>query len=469
MFTIRVHMVRSSYEASLDDGVTPEWPPHPARLYGALVDAADLFDPEERLALGRLALMAPPNVVTGRSALSSTRSNYVVTNKLEKGGGSQSYPARSASGQRSWPRTMLAVPEIEFQWATLEGEITPELGAMNRIAKRVPYFGRSTSPVVVEVISHDATNAEVAKTETWRPCVSGDGIPTRVPTLDYLAGLERAFENGQSGHEVPTIEIDYTSQPEATAHDVGSPYDPNLLVKKLSGMHDGRRALELALVVRKAFLAHLGKRVAQAEQPAALCGHANGGETTWHQVMFLPLLFVGSEHADGTVKGIALALPKTLDRKTRLEALAAWRGIDHLMLGSRGRVGLTDAVQDPIASLSSARWSTSSRLWSTVTPIVPERFCTTNAQRISYVHGELRKLELPDAVVRVDLVAQLAGSLVVPAGRLKRSADDKAKPNFHVSIQFEQPVRGPIVLGNMRNFGIGLFLPRPKELLEGQA
>ena len=53
MFTIRVHMVRSSYEASLDDGVTPEWPPHPARLYGALVDAADLFDPEERLALGR--------------------------------------------------------------------------------------------------------------------------------------------------------------------------------------------------------------------------------------------------------------------------------------------------------------------------------------------------------------------------------------------------------------------------------
>jgi CRISPR-associated protein Csb2 len=467
-------MVRSSYEACLDDGVTREWPPHPARLFGALVDAADLDNPDDRLALGRLALLPPPYIRTGQTSAPRPRANYVVTNTLEKNGGHQSYPARSAQGQRSWPRTILSQPTIEFVWDNEQPEM-PEVDSLQRIVKRVPYFGRSTSPAILEVTQTTSANIELgAETEDaavdqanparthndqWRPCETGDGTPVRIASIDYLAGLERAFAAGMSAHEVPTVEVDYTNRPLPKSPAIGSPYESELLIKRLPTTVDGRRALELTLIVRKAFLARLGAYLPQEQQPAALCGHANADEVDWHQIMFLPLLHVGSQYADGTVKGVALALPSNLDSQTWKIAVRAWRDVDHLTFGSRGKGLLTDTVGDRAWALQSNRWTKSSKVWTTVTPIVPHRFCTTNTQRAAYVREACERLG--PSVERIDVHAQsvVNGGLMLTAGQTKRKAGENPRPNFHATIEFAESINGPIVLGNVRHFGMGLCIP----------
>jgi CRISPR-associated protein Csb2 len=453
MIEIVVHLVRRTYEASEPSQTSVEWPPHPARLFGALVDAADLENETHRNALSLLEQAEPPRIFTSDWTTSEqVRTNYVVSNEVVKESKYGTIPLRVAPGTRSWPRVMLSESDIRFVW-NLELSDN-ETAALNDICKRVGYFGRSTSPAVVRCQTYLADDAK-SQDHCWRP-VTGIGTPLRTPTTGYLALLERAFHHGMSAHEAPAVEIEYGLHDIVPIQQLPSAgYDTTFAIKSFARSIDSRRTLELTTLARRAFLAHLGTHLPKSKQPAALCGHANLRETSWKQVMFVALTNVAHEYADGTIKGMAMILPSDLERKTRAHALKAWRAVTELTLGSRGIALLTDESDAHIWALRSSRWSKAAAIWTTVTPIVPAKYCTSNAQRIRYVQEICSEAGLPVPEVEI-LKVPVNGALRMRADQSKRHPTSFAKPNFHVRLTFQDAVSGPIVLGDMSHYGLGL-------------
>lgn len=455
MVTITAHLVRSAYEAALSDQRTPEWPPHPARLFGALVAVADLDDARHREVLDLMECATPPELHCPNSDDGVRRKSFVVSNDVAKESKYQALFLREATGTRTWPRTTLSHPEIRFCWPGLSLS-HDQTCVLDEIAKRVGYLGRSTCPAMLRVEQSQIVGR--GQPNVWRPLADGVGISLRVPAPGYLALLERAIASEMSAHEIPAVEVEYTDDvlPDETV--ASSPYEQTLAIKQLASAIDGRRAHELTQLARRAFLERLSTYLPQEGQPASLCGHANLGETTWTQIMFLPLLFVGHERADGTVKGLGLALPRDLERPLRIAALAAWRDVDHLTLGSRGRMPLAAPGARPVWSLRSSRWTHPACVWVSATPVVPGRFCTSNAQRRAYVVEQCLALGLPEPEVLIDREPRLAGALRLGARRAARTSEATAKPNFHAVVIFPERVAGPIVLGDMRHYGLGLFV-----------
>jgi CRISPR-associated protein Csb2 len=84
MFAIAVELLSSRYTATqFNDRIRPEWPPHPARLFSAMVAAwadNDEPDPAERSALRWLEEQDPPLIRCGKEHLRSVVTHFVPVN-----------------------------------------------------------------------------------------------------------------------------------------------------------------------------------------------------------------------------------------------------------------------------------------------------------------------------------------------------------------------------------------------------
>ena len=81
--TISVELLTGSYDAAeVDDRDRAEWPPHPARLFCALVAAAR--SDGDRAALRWLEAQPAPLVVAAGDRQERRRSSYVVVNSAER-------------------------------------------------------------------------------------------------------------------------------------------------------------------------------------------------------------------------------------------------------------------------------------------------------------------------------------------------------------------------------------------------
>jgi hypothetical protein len=115
---VTVELLSGTYEASdVEDRERPEWPPHPARLYCAMVAAARAES--ERSALLWLERQLPPLVCAAGRAQPQRRSGFVVTNEVTTKTGSQTHPART-NGLRVRSRAVPATPSVRLVWPGVE-------------------------------------------------------------------------------------------------------------------------------------------------------------------------------------------------------------------------------------------------------------------------------------------------------------------------------------------------------------
>ena len=158
----------------------------------------------------------------------------------------------------------------------------------------------------------------------------------------------------------------------------GSIFDPQLLVLTLSGKRLALLAtLKLTAALRGAILAACADPI-----PEWLSGHAaDSRPTSRPHIALLPLSFVGAEHADGQIMGVALALPRMLD------ATEAAHYLDPLLHDADGlprRIRLFDGQwlectvalegrEAPPMNLRASTWTAPSRLWASVTPVALDR------------------------------------------------------------------------------------------------
>lgn len=247
-------------------------------------------------------------------------------------------------------------------------------------------------------------------------------------------------------------------------------------------------AVDVASAFRDALMSH-------ADQPPAevLTGHRESGEpsVTPHMAV-LPLPFVGSVHATGSILGVAVVPPRAATDEERLailRALGSWeqsvrnRLAEHdteappleIRLGARGVMELERVVWDaaPLVNLRSETWSRAARRWITVTPVALDRNpgnLYASDQRIAAEAWESAGQIIATACERIGL-PQPARVEVLPSVTMAGVAKARAFGPFpsapqrtrrlkvHAYVEFRAPVRGPVVLGAGRYYGLGLFRP----------
>ena len=456
-FAIEVELVRASFEAGrFDSASDSEWPPEPARLFCALVAPHETDD--ERNALRWLENQGAPLVVCS-SAAESLRTNYVPTNQtvsgkkrdgILSGSSHNGFDARTGKGPRTWYRHIPSEPVVRFIWPGAAPD-DETLQAIEGLCRKIPYLGRSTSPAIVSVMNGEPP---MDAPQTFTPDEAGRRRLT-VPRPGYFDALVGAYEAEQSAWEVPRRFAGYRTGAAATP-DVGGPWEAPIVLPFAHRRSIAAAHLVLATTtLRRALINVLDGG------PSILHGHADGLPAPRHQISFLGLPVVGNTHADGHLVGMALALPKDISSEDRRTVLRGLRQVQSLHLGKVGSFEL-ERTPDTRQALSPDRWSRKSRTWVSATPMCTDRHLhrTNDTDFAIAVRDACRHLDIPEPVsVEASEFPLLLGAQNLRPHQRVRRMSEKAKPALHCRISFAEEVSGPLVLGNMRSFGLGLMLP----------
>ncbi|MDQ1711967.1 MAG: CRISPR-associated protein Csb2 [Frankiaceae bacterium] len=456
--TLAVRLRDGNYDAAAGDARLGEWPPHPARLFCALVASA--ADDADLDALRWLESAGQPHVLASPSkdAPAVLANGFVVTNAVERGGGSLTWPGRTNKF-----RSRAAVRPRDGAFAVVWPDADPDdptLGRLVRLANRVPYVGRSTATaeVTVSVAGPELRDGwtEFAPVPYGEPS-NGEW---RLPYAGYVDDLRNAYESGRRAWEVdrsaPFREGATAAPPEPAAT---SPYE--LLVWGFSRpvvAPDGRALLEYTSALRRAVLARVADPV-----PPMVSGHGADGLP---HVAFLGLVDVGHDHADGRLLGLAVALPRALTGEDRTRVLRSLLDqaapFTRLDVG-RSRLRLERDIDSPRRAQRLERWTRGpdgTDTWATATPLMLDRYVKRDADIEVAVADALVTAGHP----RPDEVA-VSPSAFVHGGVTKVHWGHAVhgrprRPTVHVRVRFPAPVVGPVLAGSMRYLGLGLFVPQ---------
>lgn len=438
-----------------DDPHAAEWPPHPARVFSALrAVAAD----DELAPLAELERLSPPLIHASAAGEYRAR-GYVVTNARERKGTHQNHPARTA-GFRQRFGSLPYDARVRFDWPDGDALSDGSLACLDRLARRVPYLGRSTSPAIL-IFSRVRDPEPLPGLTTYEP-VEGPGTASiRVPYPGYLDELDALHEADQPAWQAAGARS-RRSYREAGAEEevpgrqpVESPY-PDLVVLRFVG-----RRPPGSLVGR--FTEALRRKVmGQTEEPLPPALHGHGLPGVPH-VAYLGLPFAGYEHADGQLMALAVAIPG-LDRAERRRILRGILGSDPnhsvslYVPGIHGSFELQYSPNDPLPrSATVTRWTGPSHTWVSVTPLVLDRY-PKDRDLASAATTSLIQAGLP-APREVELSKQpmTQGAIRLRPDELPKRC--RGRLYTHARVMFDQPVKGPVLAGAGRYFGVGLFAP----------
>jgi CRISPR-associated protein Csb2 len=266
------------------------------------------------------------------------------------------------------------------------------------------------------------------------------------------------------------------------------PFDPGIFVlRELPG--NRRYALESCGLIADAIRKELMERHHRkwGSVPEWISGHAaDGSPSKRSRPAYLPLGYVGHEHADGHLLGVAVSVPRNFEHTDRLFELLGLHdgskdhdinpGIPFLSLaicnphmGDR-EIGRLDLELDERperrrqSTLMSFTWTRPCRVWKTVTPSMLPQFPRRGLTTEEVVAKACVDAGYPEpTAVRVSFAPLLRGVPHSRAFHVKPRQGRPPRPLTHAAVEFPMPVRGPVLIGAGRYFGYGACRPMLQE------
>jgi CRISPR-associated protein Csb2 len=547
MLAIEIELLAGRYAATAyNNRRRAEWPPHPARFFSALVSALhdrDTPDADERAALlwlerqpapalavdlehevarrRVLDLFVPVNDLTlvgdPERALREARA-YVASiagqdsaiareqKNAEKSVAKEEkklaavlaglhspdpqvsqkamavaaaiLPAQRTRQVRTFPVVIPARPVFTFTWSNSDDSAVR--AALDRLCSRVARLGHSSSLVRCRI-----TNEMVEPTLV--PSADGEYV-LRTIGPGQLERLEHEFSRhlGVESRVLPAIPQAYAPPRSARIESVRSAFsDEWIIFERIDGGHP---MSSRTTVITRALRAALIEQHGSETLPAVISGHSADGLPVDHtHVAFIALPFVGQRYADGSLKGLAVVIPRGITRihRQQLLQLIAWWERDR---SNGGVVELGGTALNPVRfrrEAAASQWTTRALTWCrpsrrfiTATPIALDRNPgDLRSNRLAKAHKAAREAQetvsracefigLPrPASVEISLVPLLAGAQPTHDFRnWPLQPGRHPRVHVHADIRFAELVRGPVILGAGRYFGLGLCLPVDEEV-----
>lgn len=549
MFAVEVNFLTGRFTATAHhDRGRAEWPPHPARLFSALVATwadSDQPDPAERAALEWLERQEPPSIsappadvrkavvhfVPVNDAAVISPSAYIkrsekidellreqeellaesqgevtrrvqtlrnqtakqrdVTSLVSPAGsanpkdGRALFPEGRNRQARQWPSVTPRRPRVVFSWQATPDDAIRD--ALDGLLSRVTRLGHSSSLVSCRVASE-------APAPSHLPDARGEVM--RAVGKGQLAALESEYARhlGSKPRSLPYAAVRYLAVDEEQPRRPAA-LRPNTVGEWLlfefvpaSRKFPSTRAVEIAIAMRASLF-----KYAPDPLPEGLTGHrADGSPSPDPHAAVLPLPYVGYEHADGRLLGLAVSIPESSDdavKRSILRAIGEWEravgGDDirrgsppplRLTFGKKGTLEIIRAVKpSAITTLKKRTWIWPSRRWVSATPIAlpanPGHFGKGSAAARAKVWAKAeeavlsacRHIGLPEPEeATLSLTPFLAGARPAPdfpPFRQGRGDKSVSRRLVHASLLFAEPVAGPLMLGSGRFLGLGLMRP----------
>ncbi len=498
----------------------PEWPPHPERVFMAL--AAAYFetdgDTAERAALEWLESLPPPALTASEATERRTVTSYVPVNdtsdplcvKYEKKVRVEksyqvagSFPIGRNRQARGFPVAIPRDPTVHLLWTDADAAAHGQ--ALTTLCRKVTHIGHSASFTQMWL-------DESPPPATWHP---EDGLAERrlrIPGIGRLVDLERRFQRHSrleyadllarieeaKGKAKKILKVEQEkcfpagppvcrrpepglwqgyrrSLPVSNPEISGSIFDPRLMVLAISGRRPGLRATQKLVAALRGTILSL----CPAPIPEWISGHqTNGLPSRNPHLAILPLPFVGGQHADGRIMGLALVLPKAIPTeevgRIFTPILTDQNGFPQPIRLFDGEwlecSAMLEEREVPPWNLRLETWTGPARRWATVTPVVLDRHHdgkTRWDKAAETVKDACERIGLPRPVeVFLHPVSQVTG---VPRSSefaaITRKQGGRLQ-HLHAVLIFDRLVRGPVLIGAGRFRGYGLC--RPDDQREGQ-
>lgn len=466
---IDIELISGRYDAAgAGDRDTAEWPPHPARVFCALVASAR--SQTDRDTLRWLEGLPAPMVQASPTARLDVRSSYVVTNSVERTGGSQFHPGRT-NALKSRHSALPLGSRVRVVWPDVDAE-PATVAVLDGLARRVPYLGRSTGVATLSIgTGGESASADVpAGLERFEPMPgAATGVDLRIPYPGYLDELTDQYDNGRAAWEV-SRETRYqragSESRRSKAFSVTAPsvYTDVVILRFIGVRPEGRLTAMFTEALRRAVMSATADPL-----PEALHGHGADGRP---HVAFLALPNADNPRADSHLLGMAVAIPSlplperraivrgVLDGMRPGDGLSA-RGGERTLRLIVPRIGEVDLAYQPGLvrpwGIRPERWRRGSDRWVSVTPVVLDRYPRKGDVEQEIAHSCVRVgLPEPSDIV-VSTSPLVVGGIRMRPQDLPQQA--RGKLFRHVELRFDHKVAGPVLLGAGRYLGIGLLAP----------
>jgi CRISPR-associated protein Csb2 len=393
------------------------------------------------------------------------------------------------------------------------------LESLALLARKVTRIGHSSSLALVWVFESEklSSTAYEPNAETSK---NRQAVQLRIPTPGFLAELDQCFNageidaffdlseviatgKGQTKDQAKAAFVErfgrewtrsaiapvrlrpstgqtarYSRVGDVEKRIVASVFDSELLIlTKQEGPVLGLESTAALTAALRGYLLQEGEG-----KPEWFTGHsAPGMPSTSGHMALLPLAYVGAEHSDGHIMGLALAFPRGIPA---VERAACLRGImfgpsgEDLVELKLGNLGIWTLRREdrslPPLALRSLTWCEPSSVWASVTPVVLDRH-PKHDQRTERMRWrdevaatiaqscERQGLPKPE-LIDMDKTSWHRGAPRArpgPDGMPWLPGKEGAAPRqqVHVLIQFPCEVQGPLLLGAGRFRGYGLCKP----------
>ncbi|MXW21244.1 MAG: type I-U CRISPR-associated protein Cas5/Cas6 [Gammaproteobacteria bacterium] len=370
--------------------------------------------------------------------------------------------------------------DIPATWAPTEGIANlrlrvPSAGRLARLAQ----IANRDSWIAYHDLSYEIDRAKSELKAMKQPL--DNGKHPRTPRAqnrhitDLTARLKERFPDGMPRAPMRPVPVKWQSyaRPKKSTPDFtpGSVFDPHIVVLTIEGH---RVSLSATLKLTAALRGLLMRECPVQPPPEWFSGHdARGRPATAPHLALASLPFVGAEHADGQVMGMALVLPRTLEPRDAgvllgpiLQAADTGLPREHLLFdGAWFECRLVlDTRERPPINLQPLTWTAPSRTWASVSPVVLNRHFDGGdrwERAAESVKDACEHIDLPrPSEVLLHPVSLIAG--VPRAGefpRLTRKRDGGRQSHAHAVMIFDEPVAGPVLVGAGRFRGYGLCRP----------
>jgi CRISPR-associated protein Csb2 len=462
----------------------PEWPPHPDRVFMALVAAwgESGEDSAQREALEWLETLSTPALaVSLEVSVRSAFTSYVPVNDDSNPIGKKGPFGPMGSLQvgrnrqpRQFPAAVPDSPKFFLIWeSNVPANVRPGLEA---VCELVTYLGPSDSPVQVWI-------EDKPPTPTLFPAEDQATYHLRTFARGRLKYLKNSFHAGL--HPQPFLWQGYRRQSPSTEVEIQEgPFDPGIFILRQIG---GRRfGLESCGIIAWAIHDELMRRCGP-DAPEWISAHpGDGSPRKQRRPAFLPLGFVDHVQSDGHLLGIAIALPRGFEHTDVLfDLLGDHEGSSEYDI-EPGVPFLAVKVRNPQLenrevgelhleleerpegrrqfTLKSFTWTYPHRVWKTVTPVMLPLFPRRELSTEDVIAKACQDSGFPKPVAL--RTGQAPFMLGVPGARsfhIRLRHGQQPRPLIHAEIEFPVPVRGPVLVGAGRYFGYGACRPLLQE------
>ena len=452
-----------------------DWPPSPARLFQALLagarTGAGAKEWNQRLesAMEWLeGLKDPPEIFARSQQASKDYTLFVPNNSLDVERKSTKTSKTVRPGILL--RHKLGRPDVVYRWRFGEDpRIEERAKALDQIASRLRALGWGPD-FAAACVELKEDNVALDFLDKYVPDAGGE-ISLRLPEpgfLDHLSACHAAFTR-----RITTAGVNPYTRPtrfgQARYRNAAEARGRRFIAFELEQPDGGPFAARwdqtqtVAAMVRHA----AGEALKSEEMNSAwinayVLGH-NQPDDLGHRLSYVPIASIGHQHSDGAIRRVLIVEPPSPFPEDR-EAL------DLLSIKLTGwtltdDVGAARAVLVPVGDTNKVLpfYTRTSTAWETVTPLVLHGFNAAGGQ-ISLAKTDrllcqaLEAAGFPVASIET-LTFQIAPywSGSGPAGTIRIPQHLAKWPRVHVRAVFKQPIKGPVLAGIGRHYGLGLF------------